>query len=464
MQPEEHVDNLIIGSGEGGKYLAWHLAKAGERTVVVERRWIGGSCPNINCLPSKNEIWSAGIASVVRRAEEFGVRTGPVSVDMPAVLKRKREMVQGLIEMHLDRYRESGARLVMGEAVCVGPRTIEVTLNEGGTQRFTTDRLFLNVGSHPAIPPIPGLAESRPLTNIEALELDRIPPHLLVIGGGYVGLELGQAYRRFGSEVAIIEQGSQLLGREDADVAEEMRGILEDEGIVVRLEAEVLSVEGVSGENVRARIRTPNGEEVVTGSDVLVAAGRSPNTEGLGLEAAGVELDERGYIRVDEKLRTSADGVWAIGECAGSPHFTHVSLDDFRVIRDNLAGQERSTTDRLVPYCIFTDPPMARVGLSEEEARRDGVSVRVANMPTAAVLRTRTSSQRTGLMKALVAADDDRILGFTMIGQDAGEVMATVQTAMLAGLPYTTLRDAIYTHPTMTEGLNALFGEVPERN
>lgn len=459
MPEPERYDVVVIGSGEGGKYLAWHLAQAGKRTAVVERRWIGGSCPNINCLPSKNEIWSAGVAKIVARAGEFGVITGPVSVNMAKVLQRKRDMVDGLIAFHLERYEASGAELIMGNARIVAPKTVEVTLNDGGTRRLIADKLFLNLGTHASIPPVPGLAEAQPLTNIEALDLDRIPDHLIVLGGGYVGLELAQAYRRFGGRVTIVEQGPRLAGREDPEVSEEIRSILETEGIEVLLSTEIEQVEGRSGARVRARIATSDGPRTLEASDILVAAGRTPNTRGIGLEDTGIELTDRGYIRVNERLEAATPDTWAIGECAGSPQFTHVSLDDFRVIRDNLGGGNRTTEGRLVPYCMFIDPPLARIGMSEREARDNGVKVRVAKLPMRAVLRTRTTSETIGFMKALVG-DDDRIVGFAMIGADAGEVMAAVQIAMMADLPYTSLRDAILTHPTMAEGLNALFGNV----
>ncbi len=460
MPEPERYDVVVIGSGEGGKYLAWHMAQAGRRTAVVERRWIGGSCPNINCLPSKNEIWSAGVVKTVTRAGEFGVTTGPVSVDMAKVVQRKRDMVNGLVAFHLERYQASGAELIMGRARIIAPKTVEVALNHGGTRRLSAGKLFLNLGTHAGIPPVSGLADAQPLTNIEALELDRLPGHLLVLGGGYVGLELAQAYRRFGSRVTIIDHGPRLAGREDPDVSEEVRSILEAEGVEVLLSTEVEQVEGRSGEHLRVRVRTPDGQRILEGTDLLVAAGRTPNTRGIGLEEAGIELTDRGYIRVNERLETTAPDTWAIGECAGSPQFTHLSLDDFRVIRDNLSGGHRTTEGRLVPYCMFIDPPLARVGMSEREARDSGVPVRVAKLPTRAVLRTRTTSDNTGFIKALVG-DDDRIVGFAMIGPDAGEVMAVVQIAMMARLPYTGVRDAILTHPTMAEGLNALFGNVP---
>jgi pyruvate/2-oxoglutarate dehydrogenase complex dihydrolipoamide dehydrogenase (E3) component len=307
---------------------------------------------------------------------------------------------------------------------------------------------------------LPGLVASAPLTNIEALDLDRLPRHLIVIGGGYVGLELAQAYRRFGSPVTIIEHGPQLIAREDPDVAEFVRQILTSEGIAVLLSAELVRVEGRSREAVMMVVRTQEGERTIEGSDILVAAGRTPNTTGVGLDLAGVKLDERGYIKVNDRLETSATDTWAIGECAGSEQFTHVSFDDFRIVRDNFAGIARSKRARLVPFCIFIDPPLARVGLNEFEARQNGIAVRVAKLPMMAVLRTRTIGETRGFMKALVDAHSERIVGFSMVGIEAGEVMAAVQVAMLAGMPYTGLRDAIMTHPTMAEGLVGLFSAV----
>jgi pyruvate/2-oxoglutarate dehydrogenase complex dihydrolipoamide dehydrogenase (E3) component len=455
----ETYTNIIIGSGEGGKFIAWHLAKSGQKTAVVERRWIGGSCPNINCLPSKNEIWSAKVADLVHHAAKFGQVVSNASTDMAAVRKRKREMVDGLVKMHLEKYRETGAELIMGEAKFTGPKTIEVHLSDGGTRTLIAERIFLNVGTHATIPAIPGLAESAPLTNIELLEADRLPEHLIVVGGGYVGLEFAQAYRRFGSRVTVLQSGPQLLSGEDPDVVAEITEVLTSEGIEVLAPSEILKVQGRSGSGVSVTVRTGANEKTFRGSDILVAAGRTPNTTGIGLELAGVELAQKGYIKVNDRLETTAPDVWAIGECAGSPQFTHVSFDDFRIVRDNLGGGNRSTRERLVPSCLFTDPPLAHVGLNETEARRRGVAVRVARLPMPAVLRTRTLDETRGFMKALIG-EDDRILGFTMIGPEAGEVMATVQTAMLAGVSFTLLRDAILAHPTMAEGLGALFSNV----
>ncbi len=461
MSEPESYEDVVLGSGAGGKLLSWHLARSGRRVAVVERRYIGGSCPNINCLPSKNEIWSAKVADLLHHAARFGIVTGSVAVDMAKVRQRKREMVEGLVALHLDLYHKSGAELIMGDGKFVAPKTLEVRLRDGGTRVLTGERVFLNLGTRATIPPVPGLADARPLTHIEALELDRLPAHLIVFGGGYVGLELAQAYRRFGSRVTVLERGPQLAGREDPDVAEAIGQLFADEGIEVLLSAEALKVEGQSGKSVRLQLRTPQGERLVEGSDILAATGRTPNTAGIGLDIAGVRLEERGYVQVNDRLETSAPQVWAMGECAGSPQFTHVAEDDFRIVRDNLAGRSRTTRDRLIPFCLFTDPPLARVGLSETEARQRGIAVRVAKLPMSFVLRTRTTAETHGFMKALVDAQTDRILGFTMFGPEAGEVVAVVQTAMLAGLPFTGLRDAILAHPTMAEGLNELFSSTP---
>jgi pyruvate/2-oxoglutarate dehydrogenase complex dihydrolipoamide dehydrogenase (E3) component len=464
MAQPERFDILVLGSGEAGKYLAWHMAHAGHRTAVVERQLIGGSCPNINCLPSKNEIWSAKVADLVRHAAAFGTVTGPGSVDMARVRQRKRDMVEGLIAMHLERYQASGAELMMGTGQFVAPKTLEVQLNDGGTRRLAGDRVFLNVGTHATIPDLPGLVAAKPLTHIDVLELDRLPVHLIVLGGGYVSLEFAQAYWRFGSRVTVVEHGPQLAGREDPDVAEAILQVFRAEGVEVLLSAETLRVQGRSGERVSLLVRTPHGEQTIDGSDLLVGVGRTPNTAGIGLETAGVELDARGYIKVNDTLETTAPAIWAMGECAGSAQFTHVSYDDFRIIRDNLAGGHRTRRDRLIPFCLFTDPPLARVGLSERDADRLGLAVRVAMLPISAVLRTRTISETHGFMKALIEAQSDRILGFTMLGPEAGEVMAVVQTAMLAGMPHWGLREAIFTHPTMAEGLVFLFANVPLRS
>jgi pyruvate/2-oxoglutarate dehydrogenase complex dihydrolipoamide dehydrogenase (E3) component len=463
MPQSERFDVLILGSGGGGKLTAWYMGKSGRRTAVVERRWIGGSCPNIACLPSKNEIHSAFVAHCARTGPEYGAMTGPVKVDMTKVVSRKRAMVEALVAAHLQNYKASGAELIMGSGRFVAPKTLEVSLNDGGTRTLTGDKVFLNVGTHAAIPNVPGLEAAKPMTHIEALDLDILPAQLIVIGGGYVGLELAQAYRRFGAEVTVVEAGPQLMGREDADASHEIRRILTSEGVQIHVPAQLVKVSGQSGDAVSVVVRASTGEQTIEGSHILVATGRVANTAGIGLDKAGVELDDRGFVRVNERLETSAPDVWALGECAGSPMFTHISEDDFRIVRDNLAGGRRSTRDRFIPYCMFTDPPLAHVGLSEREAERQGIKARVAKLPMKAVLRAQATGETEGFMKALVGESDDRILGFTMIGAEAGEVMAVVQTAMMADLPYTRLRDADYAHPTFSEGLNFLFSNVPPR-
>jgi pyruvate/2-oxoglutarate dehydrogenase complex dihydrolipoamide dehydrogenase (E3) component len=456
----EHVQNLIIGSGVAGKILAWALASQGQETVAVERSMVGGSCPNVACLPSKNVIYSAKAVSLVHPTLGLGVVTGSVRADMAGVARRKWRMVNELVEMHLAKYRASGADLIMGEARFTEPKTVRVTLNAGGTRSLRGERVFINVGTRASIPDVSGLTAAAPMTHVEALNLERLPEHLVILGGGYVGLEFAQAMRRFGSYVTIIQHGPRLLKREDPEVADAMLELMKDEGIEVMLRAEVLHVAGRSGTGIVLRVRSEGTERTLRASDILVAVGRTPNTDRLDAARAGVELDARGYFRVNDRLQTTAPDVWATGECAGSPQYTHVGEDDCRVVLDNLAGGSRTTRGRLIPYCLFTDPELAHVGLTESEARAQGVSYRIARMPMAMVLRTHTLSERRGFLKALVGADD-RILGFTAFGAEAIELMAVAQTAMLGGIPYTVLRDTIWTHPTAAEGLHGLFASSP---
>lgn len=432
MPQRESFDVVVLGSGQGGKQLAWSLGKSGKKVAVVERRWVGGSCPAVACMPSKNELESARVAHIVRHAAEFGTLVGDVKTDMRKVLGRKEEMVKREIAVHLNAYKASGAELVMGVGRFIGPKTIEIALSDGGMRLLEGAEVVLNLGSHAAIPDV---AAARPLTHIEALELDSLPERLIVFGGGYVGVETAQTL-----------------------------AILKGEGVEVVLNAEPVSVDGLSGDAVAVTAKTVDGERKINGSDLMVAVGRIPNTADIGLDKAGVELDPCGFVRVSERLETTAPGVWAIGECAGSPQFTHISADDFRIVRDNMAGGNRRTDDRQVPYVMFTDPPLARVGLSEGEAQRQGIPVRIGRLPMSQVLRTEATDEKTGFMKAVVSANDDRILGFTMIGAEAGEVMAAVQTAMMAGLPFAKLRDAVFSRLTMGEGLGSLFASVPGRS
>src|SRR5216117_435549 len=431
------------------------------KTAVIERKYIGGSCPNIACLPSKNVIHSAKVASYFRRSEEFGITKDNWEIDMPAVRERKRKMVAGLVEMHLDLYKKSGAKLVLGSGLFVGPKTIEVTSADGLIRLLHGKRVVINTGTRATIDPIPGLAEANPLTHIEALDLGHIPEHLLVLGGGYVGLELSQAMRRFGSRVTVIDRNPRLIHREDQDISAALHELFRDEGIEVLTNTRITSVEGKSGEAVKLNGNREGSQFVLEGTHLLVAAGRTPNTDGIGLDLAGVETTDRGYVKVNERLETTAPNVWAAGECAGSPHFTHISENDFHVVHDNILGGHRVTTGRQVPFCMFTDPELARIGLSESEAKERGVAYRLAKTPMVAVFRAQTLSETRGFMKALIDAESDRILGFTAFGVGAGDTMATVQVAMLAELPYTALRDAIFTHPTLPEGLIPLFANAP---
>jgi len=439
------------------------MGKAGHRTAMIERKLIGGSCPNIACLPSKNVIHSAKVVSFAHRGKEFGLEFESLRIDMADVQLRKRNMVQDLVKNHLDRYKASGVELIMGTGRFIAPRTVEISLNNGGTRLIAGNRVFLDLGTCAAIPDVPGLAASQPMTHVEALDLDRLPDHLIVLGGGYVGLELAQAMRRFGARVTVIERGAQLASQEDADVGRALLELFQDEGIEVLLKTTVQSVEGRSGQHIVVKVEAENRLRTLEGSDILVATGRLPNTGGIGLEQAGINLSAQGFVEVNERLETTSPNVWAMGDCAGSPFFTHVAFDDFRIVLDNLNGGNRTTRDRLVPFCLFTDPELGRIGLNESEAKAKGIDYRTVEIPMASVLRMRTLSELRGFIKLLVAVETDYILGLTVFGFDASEILAVVQTAMLAGLPYTALRDAMFTHPTPAEGLNVLLANIPAK-
>ncbi len=457
----EKYDIVILGSGAGAKLSAWTFAKQGQRVAVVERKYIGGACPNVACLPSKNIIHTAQVSSYAHRLGEFGLSADNVTVHMPGVRERKRKLVNTEIDVHLNLFHLSGAELILGSGRFVGPRLIEVLTNEGEVRLLEGEKVLIGTGSRAAIDDTPGLREANPLTHVEALELEVVPEHLVILGAGYVGLEFAQAMRRFGSKVTIIHHGDRILKQEDPDVSEAVRSLLLDEGIEVMLGASLIEVVGTSGKGVTLKVQR-NGElESVEGTHLLVTSGRTPNTDGLGLETAGVELTEDGYVRVNERLETTASGVWAVGDVAGSPKFTHVSADDFRVFKSTSTGGDQTTTGRLIPYCLFLDPELARVGLNETEAQARGIPYRLFKIPIKSVLRAQAIMETRGFMKALVAHDSDKILGFLSFGVSAGEVMSTVQIAMIAGLPYTAIRDAILAHPTMTEGLRPLFLSQP---
>jgi pyruvate/2-oxoglutarate dehydrogenase complex dihydrolipoamide dehydrogenase (E3) component len=453
----EEFDLVILGGGTGSTIAAWTFAGEGKRVAVVDRKYIGGSCPNIACLPSKNIIHSAKVVDYFRRSKEFGITHSGFAINMADVRERKRRMVRGLNDMYMENYKNTGAEFILGTGRFLAPRTVEVTLADGTTRQLQGANVIVSTGTRTALEAIPGLAEARPLTHIEALELDEIPAHLVVMGGGYVGVEMSQGMRRFGSKVTVIDRNGRLMSKEDEDVCVALNRLLDDEGIEVHLNTRIKRVSGTSGDSVTIAFEQNGTDKTLTGTHLLVATGRVPNTERLGLELTGVELTDRGYIKVNERLQTTAPGVWAIGEVAGSSQFTHISIDDFRVVHANLTGGNRVTTGRQVPYCLFTDPELARIGLSETEAEAQGIAYRLFKVPMESNLRARTLSETRGFLKALVEADSDRILGFTAFGVGAGEILAAVQVAMIAGLPYTGLRDAVLTHPTLAEGLMPLF-------
>ena len=456
MADVDHYDILILGGGKAGKTLAMDRARAGQRVALVEQGMIGGSCINVACIPSKALIRSAELADLVTRSGSFGIDVQSSSVDMARVAERTAEVVRGMVATNRHAFDESGLELVLGWGMFVEPRIVEVRSNSG-TRRLSGDRIYLNLGTRAAIPDIAGLAAAKPMTHVEALLLSERPSRLVIIGGGYIGMEMAQAFRRLGSEVALLEIGRQIAAREDDDVSSALMTLLTDQRVEIATEMTGLAVSGTSGDTVS--VEAGDGR-VFSGSHLLVATGRRPMTADIGLDIAGVALDARGFIIVDDRLATTASTIWALGEAAGTPMFTHASLDDYRVARSQIVGEGRSTTDRLIPYCVFVDPEFARVGLSEADAERAAIPYRLAKIPMDAVPRARTMSATTGFMKSLVAQEDDRILGFAMLGERAGEVMTIVQTAMLAGLPFTTLRDAIIAHPTMAEGLNVLFAAI----
>lgn len=462
MPEIEKFENLVLGSGTAGKLMTWTVAGS-QRTALIERGPLGGACPNVACLPSKNIIHSARVAALAKRGTEFGLSFNSLSIDMKGVQRRKRTMVAERQEIHLNKTTASGAHLFRGAARFVGPRTVEVDLHTGGKKTISGDRVFIDVGSRAAIPNIPGLAESKPMTHVEALDLDRLPAHLIVFGGGYVGLELSQALGRLGSRVTIIQSPPQLAEHEDPDVAAALMDLFRDEGIEVMLGTHVRRVEGRSGDRVSIQADSGKERRHLEGTDILVATGRTANTDGLGLEKTGVELDEHGYIKVNDRLLTTSENVWAMGDCAGGPHFTHVSANDFSIVLGNLSGGNPTKTRRLIPFCMFTDPELVRVGKNEVEARSEGIEYRLAKMPMAEILRTHTVSEPRGFMKVLVSKNSDEILGFTAFGFEASELLAAMQTAMLGHLPYTVLRDAILAHPTISEGLSLLLASVPAR-
>ncbi|HEY0531847.1 MAG TPA: mercuric reductase [Actinoplanes sp.] len=456
----EQYDAIVIGTSQGGRLLPLELAKAGRRVALVERDQLGGACVNTGCTPTKTMVASARVAYQARRAAEYGVGTGPVSVDLAAVRERKRAMVAGARENYAGRLAQDGLDLIEGEARFVSPRTVEIALNAGGARQLTAPVIVVDAGARPKPLAVDGADEVPVLYSTSIMELDELPEHLIILGGGYIGLEFGQMFRRFGSRVTIVQSAARLLTMEDDDVVDEVATILRDEGITVLTSATPAAVEQLDDGRVRLTVHTEDGVRQLDGSHLLSAIGRIPNTEALAPESAGIRLDDKGFIEVDEHLQTSSPGVYAMGDVRGGPAFTHASYDDYLVLHANLIGHEKaSTRDRVVPYTVFIDPQLGRVGLSEREARAHGRSVRIAKLPMGAVVRAIETGETRGFMKAVVDADSGQILGAAVLGSEGGEIMSIIQVAMLGQLTYTAMANAIFTHPLLAEGLNSLFAE-----
>jgi dihydrolipoamide dehydrogenase len=455
----EKYDVIVIGTGQGGKPAAQAFAQAGRKTAVIEQKYVGGSCINYGCTPTKTMVASARIAHLVQQAADYGVEIPQFSVNLRKIRERKDAVVKS--------WRDSGRKgleeadnleLIFGEARFTSAHEIEVSLNSGGTRQLGAETIVINTGAKPVIPEIPGLNDVSYLDSTAIMELEETPSHLMIMGGGYVGLEFGQMFRRFGSKVTIIQRGAQLLPREDDDVGDEMARILREDGIEVLLNSEATKVRKMSQGSIRIIVKTEKGEEEIEGSHLLVAVGRKPNSGKLNLEAAGIKTGERGHIEVNDRLETNIKGLYAIGDVKPGPAFTHISYDDFRVLRTNLLENGNATIrGRMVPYTVYTDPELGRVGLSEQEARKQGKKIRVAKLPMSHVARAIEMDETRGFMKAIVDAENDRILGCAILGINGGEIMAVLQVAMMGGLPYTAIRNGVFAHPTLAESLNNLF-------
>jgi pyruvate/2-oxoglutarate dehydrogenase complex dihydrolipoamide dehydrogenase (E3) component len=453
-----HYDAIIIGSGQAGNPLARAFGNAGWKTALIERAYIGGTCINYGCTPTKTMFNSARVAYLARRASDYGVHHGEVTVNMREVRARKQRVVE--------EFRESGLKgiektrnldLLFGKARFIPPHELEVQMNDGSKRKITAEKIFINTGGRPAKPRFEGIDDVPTLDSTSIMELDELPEHLLVLGGGYIGLEFGQMFRRFGSEVTIVQRAGQLLGREDTDVAEAVLKIMEEDGIRVLLNTEAVKVKKAGGQ-IALIVRTSDEEQTLSGTHLLLAVGRKPNTEDLNLATAGVETDKQGNVKVNSRLETNVAGVYALGDVKGGPQFTHISYDDFRIIRTNLLEDGKATTDgRFIPYTVFIDPQLGRIGISESEAKEKGFKFRVATLEMSHVARAIEMSETRGFMKAIVDADTNQILGATVLGVEGGELMAMFEIAMLGHLPYTVLKDGIFAHPTLAESLNNLF-------
>ncbi|MFC4456241.1 mercuric reductase [Deinococcus sonorensis] len=454
-------DVIVIGAGQAGGPLASALASSGRRVTVIEQAHVGGTCVNEGCTPTKTMIASARVAYLARRSQDYGVHTGEVSVDFAQVQRRKDQVVEQFRSGSTDSLTSSGAELLMGRARFTGPRQIQVTLADGRQQDLQAPLVILNTGARPTWPDLPGLREVGALDSTSLLALKELPEHLVILGGGYIGLEFGQAFARFGSRVTVIEHGPRLAAREDPDVAEALQQALEQDGVTFMLETQALRAQRTDA-GVELVVQGKDGEQTLRGSHLLVAAGRTPNTDDMGLAEAGIEVNDHGYIVVDGHLQTTAEGVYALGDVKGGPAFTHISYDDYRILRDALLhGKVRSTSDRPVPYTVFTDPQLARVGLSETEARKQNRPVRIYTLPMARVARAIETDETRGLMKAVVDDHTDQLLGATVLGLDGGEVLSVLEVAMMGGVTATQLREGVFSHPTLSESLNNLFMGTP---
>ena len=461
MSDSTSYDLIVLGAGQGGGPLAGAAADHGLSSALIEQKHVGGTCVNEGCTPTKTMIASARVAHLARRAEDYGVQTGDISVDMKTVRRRKRDIVESFRSGSRSSVEDTdGLDLIEGTGRFVDPHTVEVTFDDGSTQTLTADRIVIDTGTRPVTPPIDGLDTVDALTSTSIMELGTVPDHLLVLGGGYIGLEFGQMFRRFGADVTLIDRGEHVLGNEDADVATALEDILREDGLRILNETTMTAVEQ-SDDSVTAHLDGPDAPSSVNGSHLLVAAGRRPNTDDLNIGAANVDTDRRGFVRVNDRLETTADGVYAIGDVTGGPAFTHVSYDDHRVLRDNwFDGSSRTTDDRIVSYTLFTDPQLGRVGLTEEQAREQGLDVEVAQMPMTHVARALEVDESRGLMKAVVDAQTKQLVGAAILGIEGGEVMSVLQTAMMGELPVTQLQEAPFAHPTLAESLNNLFADL----
>ncbi len=460
MAATTHYDAIVIGAGQSGGPLSTDLAKAGYKTAIIEREHVGGTCVNEGCTPTKTMVASARVAYLAKRAADYGVNTGPVSVDMTVVRKRKRDIVESFRIGSQSRIEKTeGVDLMVGEAAFIGPKMVEVHLNNGEVRQLTADAIFINTGDRPAKPPLEGLENVPSFNSTTIMELDEVPDHLLIVGGGYIALEFGQMFRRFGSQVTIIQRGKQVLAREDADIAEEVTKILREDGIEILLETDTSRVAQDANGTIQLTVKTTDGGRTLSGSHLLIGTGRTPNTDKLNVDATGVKVDKKGNIPTDEKLETNVPGIYALGDVKGGPAFTHISYDDYRIIRTNFVEKgNASIHDRIVPYTVFIDPQLGRVGLSESEARTQGRNIKVAKMPMDYVARALEVDEPRGMMKAIVDADTKQILGCAILGLEGGEIMAMLEIAMMGKVPYPMLQEGIFAHPTLAESLNTLFG------